>query len=64
MCVLLTPATRALRPACLAVQGIDFDDKGLVLVSDLIRKGLGIDVAVLMGANVAKEVRQPFCWLR
>ena len=38
-------------------QGIDFNDKGLVLVSDLIRKGLGIDVAVLMGANVAKEVR-------
>ena len=38
-------------------QGIDFDDKGLVLISDNIRKILGIDVSVLMGANVAKEVR-------
>ena len=38
-------------------QGIDFDEKGLVLISDNIRKILGIDVSVLMGANVAKEVR-------
>lgn len=27
-----------------------------MLISDVIRKGLGIDVSVLMGANVAKEV--------
>lgn len=27
-----------------------------MLVSDLLRKGLNIDVSVLMGANVAKEV--------
>lgn len=39
-------------------QGIDFDEKGLVLISDNIRKALGgIDVSVLMGANVAREVR-------
>ena len=38
------------------IKGIDFDDKGVVLISDIIRKGLDIDVSVLMGANVAKEV--------
>ena len=43
---------RGVRP-----QGIDFDEKGLVLISDNIRKSLGIDVSVLMGANIAKEVR-------
>lgn len=44
------------------IKGIDFDDKGLVLISDNIRKGLGCDVSVLMGANVAKEVaKDEFC---
>ena len=43
---------------CACCQGIDFDEKGLVLISDNIRKALGIDVSVLMGANVAKEVRR------
>lgn len=38
------------------IKGIDFDDNGVVLVSDLIRKGLDIDCSVLMGANVANEV--------
>ena len=38
------------------IKGIDFDDNGVVLISDIIRKGLDIDVSVLMGANVAKEV--------
>ena len=41
---------------CACCQGIDFDEKGLVLISDNIRKALSIDVSVLMGANVAKEV--------
>lgn len=38
--------------------------RGLVLISDLIRAGLGghVDVAVLMGANVADEVAEgQFC---
>lgn len=44
------------------IKGIDFDEKGLVLISDTIRAGLGIDVSVLMGANVAKEVADDdFC---
>ena len=38
-------------------QGVDFDEGGILLVSDMIRTGLGIDVSVLMGANVANEVR-------
>ncbi|KAL7685493.1 putative oxoglutarate/iron-dependent dioxygenase, glycerol-3-phosphate dehydrogenase, NAD-dependent [Plasmopara halstedii] len=38
------------------IKGIDFDKNGIVLVSDLIRKGLNIDCSVLMGANVANEV--------
>jgi glycerol-3-phosphate dehydrogenase (NAD+) len=44
------------------IKGIDFDEKGLVLISNTIRNGLGIDVSVLMGANVAKEVADDdFC---
>ncbi|CAK4071745.1 unnamed protein product [Aphanomyces euteiches] len=38
------------------IKGIDFNDKGIVLVSDIIREGVGIDCSVLMGANVANEV--------
>lgn len=35
---------------------------GLVLISDLIRDALNIDVSVLMGANIASEVAQEqFC---
>lgn len=39
-----------------AIKGIDFDENGLVLVSDLIRNGVGIDTSILMGANVAKDM--------
>ena len=39
------------------IKGIDFNESGLVLVSDMIRKGLGVTCDVLMGANVANEVR-------
>jgi glycerol-3-phosphate dehydrogenase (NAD+) len=37
--------------------------QGVVLISDIIRKGLdGIDTSVLMGANVANEVaKEDFC---
>ncbi|GBG26568.1 Glycerol-3-phosphate dehydrogenase NAD+ [Hondaea fermentalgiana] len=38
------------------IKGIDFDESGIVLVSDVIRKGLGIEVSALMGANVASEI--------
>ena len=44
------------------IKGIDFDDKGVVLISNLIRNALDIDVSVLMGANVANEVaKEDFC---
>ena len=39
-----------------AIKGIDFDDKGVVLISDLLRDGMKADCSVLMGANVANEV--------
>lgn len=38
------------------IKGIDYDEKGLVLISDIIRNGLDLDVSVLMGANVANDV--------
>eukprot|EP00960_Hanusia_phi_P029794 748181-Hanusia_phi.AAC.2 len=45
---------------CIAVsliKGVHFDSKGMVLISDMIKEGLnGMDVSVLMGANLAKEV--------
>jgi glycerol-3-phosphate dehydrogenase (NAD+) len=53
------PNTKAISLA----KGIDFDDNGVVLISDIIRRGLkDMDVSVLMGANVANEVAQDqFC---
>lgn len=47
----LHPNARALS----LIKGVDFDN-GLNLISDLISDSLGIDVSVLMGANIAAEV--------
>merc|ERR1719238_2250081 len=45
-----------------AIKGIDFDDKGIVLISDIIRKELNADCSVLMGANVANDMASDaFC---
>jgi len=45
-----------------AIKGIDFDDKGIVLISDIIRKELKADCSVLMGANVANDMASDaFC---
>jgi glycerol-3-phosphate dehydrogenase (NAD+) len=45
---------------CIAIsliKAIHFDESGIVLISDMIKKGLnGMDVSVLMGANLANEV--------
>mmetsp|Transcript_31237 Transcript_31237/g.73046 ORF Transcript_31237/g.73046 Transcript_31237/m.73046 type:complete len:400 (+) Transcript_31237:65-1264(+) len=39
------------------IKGLDFDQNGLVLISDLISAKLGgMDISVLMGANIASEV--------
>ena len=38
------------------MQGIDEGPEGLKLISDIIREKMGIDISVLMGANIANEV--------
>jgi len=39
------------------IKGVHFDDSGIVLISDLIKADMGgMDVSVLMGANLANEV--------
>jgi len=47
-------------PGCIAVsliKAVHFDSSGMVLISSMIKQGLGgMDVSVLMGANLAKEV--------
>ena len=35
-----------------AIKGIDFDENGIVLISDIIRNEFKADCSVLMGANV------------
>jgi len=54
-----------LREDCRAIsliKGIDISKGGLLLISEEIRKSLSIDVSVLMGANVAREVAlEQFC---
>lgn len=48
----------SLRP----LQGVDVGPEGLKLISDVIRKKLGIGMTVLMGANIASEVAdEKFC---
>merc|ERR1712060_773384 len=45
-----------------AIKGIDFNEEGVVLISDLLRQGLDADCSVLMGANVANEMASDaFC---
>merc|ERR1719482_824912 len=54
----VAPGAKALS----AIKGIDFDDKGIVLISDIIRKELAADCSVLMGANVANDMASDaFC---
>jgi glycerol-3-phosphate dehydrogenase (NAD+) len=56
---LLPVVKQAMAPDAFAIsliKGIDFDEHGMVLLSDVIRAQLGIDVCVLMGANVADEI--------
>lgn len=38
------------------IKGIDFNEEGVVLMSDIIKSELGMDVAVLSGANIANEI--------
>jgi glycerol-3-phosphate dehydrogenase (NAD+) len=53
-------------PDCIAIsliKAVHFDESGIVLISDIIKSGLkGMDVSVLMGANIASEVANgAFC---
>ncbi|XP_040020217.2 glycerol-3-phosphate dehydrogenase 1-like protein [Gasterosteus aculeatus] len=44
------------------IKGIDAGPGGLTLISDIIREKMGMDVSVLMGANIANEVAaEKFC---
>ncbi|KAL7748502.1 autophagy protein atg9 [Sorochytrium milnesiophthora] len=44
------------------IKGVDASQAGLTLISDLIKQNLGVDVSVLMGANIANEVAEEnFC---
>ena len=44
------PVSRAGAKLLSAIKGIDFDDKGIVLISDILRDGMKADCSVLMGA--------------
>merc|ERR1711988_1937568 len=45
-----------------AIKGIDFDENGIVLISDILRNELQADCSVLMGANVANDMASDaFC---
>merc|ERR1719482_2437681 len=45
-----------------AIKGIDFDEHGIVLISDIIRNEFKADCSVLMGANVANDMASDaFC---
>lgn len=50
---------------CIAIsliKGIDFDAQGVVLMTDIIEKHLGVDCSVLSGANIANEIADgKFC---
>uniref|UniRef100_A0AAJ7SMR2 Glycerol-3-phosphate dehydrogenase [NAD(+)] n=1 Tax=Petromyzon marinus TaxID=7757 RepID=A0AAJ7SMR2_PETMA len=44
------------------IKGVDEGPEGLKLISNIIREKLGIDMSVLMGANIANEVAdEKFC---
>ncbi|XP_067385887.1 glycerol-3-phosphate dehydrogenase [NAD(+)], cytoplasmic isoform X4 [Emydura macquarii macquarii] len=44
------------------IKGVDEGPEGLKLISDVIREWLGIEMSVLMGANIANEVaEEKFC---
>lgn len=50
---------------CIAVsliKGIDFDERGVVLMTDVIERYLGVNCSVLSGANIANEIADgKFC---
>eukprot|EP00158_Paraphelidium_tribonemae_P003767 Partr_v1_DN26356_c2_g1_i1_m43476 putative Glycerol-3-Phosphate DeHydrogenase len=62
ICDKLNGKIRADAKAVSLIKGVDVGMGGLVLISDIIRDSLSIDVSVLMGANIAGEVaKEQFC---
>ena len=72
ICSLAVPGEVAQRSVCLhpsqfphhhdLAQGIDSSEGGIQLISDVIHKMLHIDMSVLMGANLARDVaKEDFC---
>jgi len=62
----ICPQMSTIAPNCRAIsliKGIEFDENGPILISNMIKEAMGgMDVSVLMGANVANEVaRDEFC---
>jgi len=62
----ICPQMTTIAPNCRAIsliKGIEFGEAGPILISSIIKEAMGgMDVSVLMGANVANEVaRDEFC---
>jgi len=62
ICPQMTTMAKGCRVISL-IKGIEFSESGPILISNMIKEALnGMDVSVLMGANVANEVaRDDFC---
>merc|ERR1719454_1176611 len=62
ICPQMTTQTKHARALSL-IKGIEFEEGGPILISNMIKEAMnGMDVSVLMGANVANEVaRDDFC---
>merc|ERR1719217_1294215 len=62
ICPQMTTMAKNCRAVSL-IKGIEFENGGPVLISNMIKENMnGMDVSVLMGANVANEVAQDeFC---
>lgn len=62
----ICPKMNTVAKGCRAIsliKGIEFNDRGPILISNMIKEAMGgMDVSVLMGANVANEVaKDDFC---
>lgn len=60
--ILAAGRVRAGARAISLIKGLEANDSGIELASEVIREMLGMDVSVMMGANLANEVAQEqFC---
>lgn len=62
LCSVLKGKIKPTAVAISLIKGLDVEEGRLQLISDVIKSCLGVDCAVLMGANIASEVaKQQFC---